>query len=303
MPMLSDITRDRFGLDVQAYEKLLQQTDAIIHSAANVKHYGSYADFELQNVKATANLLAFAAEGLPKHMHHISTLGVATGVVEGEPHVCFTEYDLEKGQRFENYYARTKYEAERLVLAARERGIVTNIYRLGNIVFHSETGRFQQNIADNAFYTTMKSFFELGIAPGEHSDFDFTYVDQASKAILLLADSRALRNESFHIANPHEANIGAVLQENPFGQTIDLLSFDKFVDYLGKQYDDEQSKRVIEQIMLHYGWMEETVSTTFFTIFSSKTTQILSKFGFSWSSLDREMIHKMFNHCRKEGFI
>lgn len=57
-----DITRDRFGLDVQAYEKLLQQTDAIIHSAANVKHYGSYADFELQNVKATANLLAFAAE-------------------------------------------------------------------------------------------------------------------------------------------------------------------------------------------------------------------------------------------------
>lgn len=298
-----DITRDRFGLDVQAYEKLLQQTDAIIHSAANVKHYGSYADFELQNVKATANLLAFAAEGRPKHMHHISTLGVATGVVEGEPHVCFTEYDLEKGQRFENYYARTKYEAERLVLAARERGIVTNIYRLGNIVFHSETGRFQQNIADNAFYTTMKSFFELGIAPGEHSDFDFTYVDQASKAILLLADSRALRNESFHIANPHEANIGAVLQENPFGQTIDLLSFDKFVDYLGKQYDDEQSKRVIEQIMLHYGWMEETVSTTFFTIFSGKTTQILSKFGFSWSSLDREMIHKMFNHCRKEGFI
>ena len=298
-----DIAQDRLGLETPTYEKLLRETDAIIHSAANVKHYGSYADFELQNVKATANLLDFAAKGRDKHMHHISTLGVATGAVEGERHICFTEYDLEKGQQFENYYAKTKYEAERLVLAARERGIAASIYRLGNIVFHSETGRFQQNIADNAFYTTMKSFFELGIAPGEHSAFDFTYVDQASKAILLLADCRALRNESFHIANPHEANIGAVLQDNPFGKAVDLLSFDKFVDYLGERYDDENAKHVIEQIMLHYGWMEETVSTTFFTILSDKTTRILSKLGFLWVPLDREMIGKMFNHCRQEGFI
>ncbi|WP_236575791.1 MULTISPECIES: non-ribosomal peptide synthetase [Paenibacillus] len=298
-----DIMKERLGLEAAAYASLAQRTDAIVHSAANVKHYGSYADFELQNVKATAHLLDFAAEGRPKHMHHISTLGVATGVVEGERHICFTEYDLDKGQRFENYYAKTKYEAERLVAAARERGIVTNIYRLGNIVFHSETGRFQQNIADNAFYTTMKSFLELGIAPGELSDFDFTYVDQSSKAILLLADCGALRNETFHIANPHEANIGAVVRENPFGKPVELLPFDKFVDYLGERYDDDRFKRIIEQIMLHYGWMEENLSTTFFTIFTAKTTQILSKFGFSWSALDQQMIHGMFKHSRKEGFI
>ncbi|BFH65522.1 non-ribosomal peptide synthetase [Paenibacillus azoreducens] len=298
-----DITKPQLGLTGERHEELMQTVDAIFHAAANVKHYGSYDDFELQNVKATANLLDFAAEGKPKHMHHISTLGVATGVVENRQHVFFTEYDLDLGQRFENYYAKTKFEAERLVMAARDQGIVANIYRLGNIVFHSRTGRFQENIADNAFYTTMKSFLMLGTAPGEANDVDFTYVDQSSKAILLLADRKALQNEVFHIANPHEKNIGEVLRENPLGFPVELLSFDKFVDYLHANYDNEKLKHEIEQIMLHYGWMEETIFTTIFRTFSTKTVRILSLLGFEWPHLDREMIHKMFIHSKEEGFI
>ncbi|MEC0241464.1 amino acid adenylation domain-containing protein [Paenibacillus dokdonensis] len=298
-----DITKDHLGLADHRYEELLQHIDAVFHAAANVKHYGSYADFELQNVKATANLLDFAAEGKPKHMHHMSTLGVATGVVEGKRHVCFTEYDLDLGQQFENYYAKTKFEAERLVLAARDKGVITNIYRLGNIVFHSQTGRFQENIADNAFYTTLKSFLELGTVPGEDNDIDFTYVDQTSKAILLLAGCEACNNEVFHIANPHEANVGAVLQDNPLDISVELLSFDKFVDYLHEHYDDENFKHVIEQIMLHYGWMEETIFTTYFKVFSSKTTLLLSRLGFNWSTLNQEMIQQMFEHCKEEGFM
>lgn len=298
-----DITKERLGLTEERYDELGKLTDAVFHAAANVKHYGSYADFELQNVKATANLLDFAAQGKPKHMHHISTLGVATGVIDGGPHTFFTEYDLDLGQQFENYYAKTKFEAERLVLEARERGIVTNIYRLGNIVFHSATGRFQENIADNAFYTTLKSFMELGTVSGENNEIDFTYVDQSSQAILMLADCQALQNEVFHIANPHEENVGAVLQQNPLGRSVELLPFDGFIDYLHAHYDDEQSKHVIEQIMLHYGWMEETIFTTFFKISSDKTVRILSKFGFKWSSLNLSMIKNMFEHCKKEGFM
>ncbi|WP_106768848.1 non-ribosomal peptide synthetase [Paenibacillus faecalis] len=298
-----DITKERLGLPEERYHELLQQVDAVFHSAANVKHYGSYADFELQNVTATQNLLDFAAEGKPKHMHHISTLGVATGIIEGRRYVDFTEYDLDLGQRFENYYAKTKFEAERLVMAARERGTVANIYRLGNIVFHSGTGCFQENIADNAFYTTLKSFLELGTVPEENNDFDFTYVDQSSKAILLLADIAALQSEVFHIANPHEVSVGEVLRSNPMGRKVDLLAFDDFIDYLLAHYDDERLKHNIEQIMLHYGWMEEAVFTTIFQIRSEKTTQILSKYGFKWSKLTEPMIRNMFEHCKNVGFI
>lgn len=298
-----DITKDSLGLAEERYVALLHRVDAVIHAAANVKHYGSYADFELQNVKATHNLLNFAAEGKPKHMHHISTLGVATGVIEGSRHVSFTEYDLDLGQQFENYYAKTKFEAERLVMAARDRGTVASIYRLGNIVFHSQTGRFQENIADNAFYTTLKSFLELGTVPGEYNDIDFTYVDQSSTAIVQLADIAALQNEVFHITNPYEVGVGAVLEQNPLNRKIELLPFDSFIDYLLKHYDDERYKHAIEQIMLHYGWMEEAIFTTMFRIRSDKTTGILSKLGFEWSPLNTPMMQRMFEHCRDEGFI
>ncbi|MED5018398.1 amino acid adenylation domain-containing protein [Paenibacillus chibensis] len=298
-----DITKDNLGLEDERYRELVLRVDAVFHAAANVKHYGSYADFELQNVQATQNLLDFAAEGKLKHMHHISTLGVATGVIEGRKHVSFTEYDLDLGQQFENYYAKTKFEAERLVMAAREQGIVANIYRLGNIVFHSQTGRFQENIADNAFYTTLKSFLELGTVPGENNDIDFTYVDQSSQAILLLADCRALRNEVFHISNPHAVSVGEVVQQNPLNMPVSLLSFDAFIDYLHEHYDDEDYKHVIEQVMLHYGWMEETIFTTYFRVSSDKTTQILSKFDFKWTELQPQMIYSMFKHCEEEGFM
>lgn len=291
-----DLAEDRLGLGADRYEALSRRADAVFHAAANVKHYGSYGDFERQNVTATANLLAFAATGKRKDMHHMSTLGVASGAVEGRPHVVFTEYDLDVGQSFENYYARSKFEAERLVAAARERGIAANIYRLGNIACHSGTGRFQENIADNAFYATLKSFLALGAAPEDDQSVDLTFVDAAGKAVVLLAERKALLGETFHLANPHAVRVGDLLRDNPLGVEVGLMPFDRFVDHLYERYEDEPVKRAIENIMLHYGWMEETAMATRFDILSGKTERLLSRLGFRWPLPDRERIAKMFAH-------
>ncbi|KKO52294.1 non-ribosomal peptide synthetase module [Paenibacillus sp. DMB20] len=298
-----DLTQENLGLSDACYQELADKTDAVFHAAANVKHYGSYEDFELQNVTATAYLLDFAASGKKKDMHHMSTLGVATGVVEGKGQVCFTEYDLDVGQQFENYYAKTKFEAERLVMDARVKGIATNIYRLGNIVFHSETGRFQENIADNAFYTTIKSFLELGTAPIDDQAIDFSFVDYISRAAILLADCRALRNEVFHLANPHDTVVGKVLQDNSLDLPVRLVPFEEFVDYLYLHYEDDFLKEAIQNIMLHYGWMEETALSTMFDIHSSKTDFVLSKLGFEWPKLDRVKIERMFEFCKEVGYL
>lgn len=298
-----DIAQERLGLAPPQYDLLAEEADAILHAAANVKHYGNYAEFELQNVEATARLLDFAATGKSKDMHHMSTLGVATGVVPGRVQVCFTEDDLDVGQQFENYYAKTKFEAERLVAAARGRGIRASIYRLGNIVFQSTTGRFQENIGDNAFYTTIKSFLELGKAPADELDIDFTYVDALSQAVLMLADCQELVNETFHLANPHVVSIGRVVAANPLGKRVELMSFDAFIDELAATYNDTPHRTAIENIMLHYGWMEETAFATQFEIFSSRTDYILDKIGFQWPQLEQDQINKMFNYCKNLNFI
>ncbi|WP_270169189.1 non-ribosomal peptide synthetase [Paenibacillus sp. SYP-B4298] len=298
-----DITQERLGLTSAQYAVLQQEADAILHAAANVKHYGNYAEFELQNVTATARLLEFALAGKRKDMHHMSTLGVATGVVPGRSQVCYSEDDLDIGQQFENYYAKTKFEAERLVVAARERGLRASIYRLGNIVFQSETGRFQENIGDNAFYTLIKSFLELGKAPMDGLEIDFTYVDALSKAVLMLADCQELVNETFHLVNPNVASIGQVIAANPLGKKVALLSFDAFIDELAVSHEDAGDTAAVENIMLHYGWMEETAFATQFEIFSSRTDHILGRIGFHWPLLSQQEIDKMFYHCKKVHFI
>ncbi|MCU6708254.1 amino acid adenylation domain-containing protein [Paenibacillus sp. J5C_2022] len=298
-----DISKKGFGLSGDVYRQLADKIDAIFHAAANVKHYGAYAEFYEQNVKATELLLSFAEAGKRKHMHHMSTLGVATGSVSDMRHVCFSEYELDIGQQFENYYAKTKFEAECLVAEARRRGIQTCIYRLGNIVFHSVTGRFQENIADNAFYTTMKSMLALGVAPGTHTDVDFSYVDEMSRAIVTLADCGSLRNEIYHLANPHEVNIGHVVKSGELSVNVEIIPFSSFADYLFEHYEDEQLGESVENIMLHYGWMDETILQTFFHIFSDKTLYVLEKLGFRWSPLTQGMITSMFHHSKEKGYI
>jgi nucleoside-diphosphate-sugar epimerase len=69
----------------------------------------------------------------------VSTCYVS-GAYDGE----FTEEMLEEGQKFQNHYEETKYEAERLVRAAIADGLPATIYRPGIVVGDSRTGETQK---------------------------------------------------------------------------------------------------------------------------------------------------------------
>lgn len=77
----------------------------------------------------------------------------------------YTEYDNDLGQIIENPYPKTKLEAEKIVLETRDKGINVNVFRVGNIGFDSKTGRFQENIEQNALYSMMKSYIRIGLVP------------------------------------------------------------------------------------------------------------------------------------------
>ena len=46
----------KFGLDNIEYENLVKKIDIVIHSAANVSHYGNYKDSEKSNITTTKNV-------------------------------------------------------------------------------------------------------------------------------------------------------------------------------------------------------------------------------------------------------
>ncbi|OWR30108.1 non-ribosomal peptide synthetase [Saccharibacillus sp. O23] len=307
MPRLTvlhgDLSEERMGLTEEAYALLEQETDAIVHAAATVKHYGSYEDFKRHNVEATERLLRLAGSPRRKDFHHISTLGVATGVIPQRQEAFFGEYDLDLGQEYENYYAKTKFEAEVLVTKAREEGLNTSIYRLGNVVFHSETGRFQENIGENAFYTMMQSFVRLGMMPEMAPDTDFSYVDGISRAILLLMQPESLQNQIFHLMNPNLESMHRILGQSAIGGEVKTMEFAKFVDEITEKFLARESLEEIDKIMLHYGWLESAQIQTRFEIAVNRTLAYLEHLGFVWKPMDETLIARMTDYVKETGFI
>lgn len=298
-----DLSEERMGLTDEAYALLENETDAIVHAAATVKHYGSYEDFKRHNVEATERLLHLARSPRRKDFHHISTLGVATGVIPQRREAFFSEYDLDLGQEYENYYAKTKFEAEMRVTKAREEGLNTSIYRLGNVVFHSETGRFQENIGENAFYTMMQSFVRLGMVPELAPDTDFSYVDGISRAILLLMQPESLQNQIFHLMNPNLESMHRILSESAAGGEVETMEFAKFVDKITEKFLARESLEEIDKIMLHYGWLESAQIQTHFEIALNRTLAYLKSLGFVWKPMDETLIARMMDYVKVTGFI
>ena len=299
-----DLTKDKFSLSEEKYAELVENINAIINTAANVKHYGQYEEFYEINVRGVERLIDLALEGKNKDMHHVSTMSVADGLIEGVDSIVFTENDIDMGQKTENYYVKTKFEAEKLILEARERGLKCNIYRAGNLTFNSENGKFQENIQDNAFYKLIKGFIKTKAMPNtEILSFDFSFIDEVCRSINLLINAKELNNEIYHIYNPKtltSGELGEVLSCN--GVEMKNLPFNEYLDFVYESNENEELKAYIDDILLHTHILEN-IDNTEFIIKSDKTEFILEKLGFVWEEPSKEQIGKMLEYARKVNFI
>ena len=301
-----DLSKDKFGLDDQLYNELAEKIDCIIHSAAIVKHYGHYEEFYDANVKATQNLLDLANTGIKKDFNQISTISVGYGSVEGKDKIVFTENDADVGQAIDNYYAQTKLEAEKLVIEARANGVNTNIFRIGNIVFNSKSGLFQENIETNGFYTIVKAFVNFGVIPTSNDEVEFSFVDYVSKSVLLLFNRKNLINQTYHIQNSHEVKLSDILPVKDLELNMDKLAFTDFIDYLYNNFEKSGFKNHIENLMLHKGWLTDTVDGKAFSRFitvSDRTNFILDKLGFKWPNVEPVKLRKMIIEALRERIM
>jgi amino acid adenylation domain-containing protein/thioester reductase-like protein/non-ribosomal peptide synthase protein (TIGR01720 family) len=300
-----DLSKEYLGLDPKKYMELADSIDCIINSAANVKHYGHYSEFQAVNVKGNQSLVEFANTGKKKAYNYISTTSVGSGYVEGKDRLVFTEYDCDMGQSSDNYYVATKLEAEKFLLKARQNRLEVNVFRVGNLVFDSETGVFQENIEDNAFYTLVKSLIKIGCFPEiDEKTINFSFIDYVAKAVVLLFDKVNLQNETYHLFNTNQISIvalGALLKQA--GMDAKTIPVDVFIKYLYEKYEDEEAKNHIARILVHSNMFFEGASKTSFIIQNKKTENILKRLNFKWPELDSLKVRLMMEHCKKVGFI
>lgn len=303
--LLSDLRAERAGIEAAQYDKMCDTVEVVIHSAANVKHYGAYEEFYKDNVQGTETLLEFALTGKKKDFHYVSTLSVAFGNVPGKDALVFTEYSLDEGQEIGNVYARSKLEAEKLVVSYRDKGLNTSIHRAGNMTFNADNGKFQENIDDNFTYSMMKALITVGFWSEKMRalEFDLSYVNYAARAMISLVKRKGLKNEVFHICNPH------ILTWKKMAQLLEEVGVDvadskvKEGDgHLARYEGNSEYEKIIERVKL-YSWIWETEAATQTAAPVDRTVKILEQIGFQWPEPGKERITRMMEHCRNVGFL
>jgi fengycin family lipopeptide synthetase D len=292
--VVADLGQPGLGMAPETYRRLAAEVDTILHSAANVSHYGPYEDFHRANVVSTEQLLALAAEGAPKRFHFVSTVSISDGMPDG-PWAVFTEDDIDIGQQPGNVYIRSKLEAERTVAAFRTRGGIASILRVGNITYHSETGVLQKNIVENAFYQRTRACIALGMVPEYLDAAELTFVDQLARAIVLLCEQDALGNETFHLHNPHHVRLSAFLAESTEGLRIRGVASDEFLDSLLALRDTPEHADAVMNLLLHTGLLDEEAANDRPPLFvlSERTERLLAGLGFAWPEPDPAAIRRL----------
>ncbi|MCG3399240.1 non-ribosomal peptide synthetase [Staphylococcus massiliensis] len=293
-----NIVSENFGLDVDTYHQLSQDIDSIINVAANVSHFATVADSNSVNVDGVQNIIEFAADTKPKSIHQMSTISVASGNVENEDHIIFSEHDVDYGQDPNNVYIESKLDAEKLLINARDKGLDTNIYRLGNLQCDSTSGIFQANPENNAFYNTISSLVKMKKYPElKYANYDFTCVDLAAQACVKLITNENLHNEVYHIYNNHKLSLNDMMK-NYEKANYDVSSMDwpSFLDFVSEHLQDEGYQDEINKFLLHTGMLDDNAQgQTHYDILDFKTNYILSQLDFKWEEVSDDILQKMID--------
>ena len=302
--LAGDLMQPQFGLSDADYQKLAADADCIIHTAANVRHYGHHEEFSGINSDVIRTLAAFAETGTRKELHHVSTIGIAEGVIPDTPFFLFTEQDGDSGQILTNYYTETKLQAERYVQEARSHGIRANIYRVGNLIADSRTGIFQENIDTNGFYKTLRAMLLMRTIPDTSVRMlDFSFIDQIAEAMIRLVFSDDAPNQTYHLFNPQQVSMNTLSELlREVGMKVEILSAGAFLDKLHTLYDDPVLGDPVKEFILHtrlFSIPEET----HFTLTCEKTCEKLAKLGFVWKAPDAQILQRMLAHCAATGFL
>ena len=277
-----DLRRDDLGLSPQAHDRLADSLQAVFHCAANVKHFGHYWEFYADNVAATGRLLKLAAHcsAGPADFHLVSTLSTC-GKASEHGFRLFTEYDAVPEVLDENYYIRSKQEAERLVVAARADLANACIHRVGNVVFAAEGGPLQFNIKENAFFRQLAAFLRLGVVPDD-SHLWLCHVDVVARGLVLLAHAADLTDETHHLENARRDTLAAFVTA---AEGVRACGFDAFLQRLEEAVDEPEMDAALAQTLENfelYGGLSPQARARRLEIVSGRTQTLLARLGLVW---------------------
>ncbi|MEF2968726.1 amino acid adenylation domain-containing protein [Paenibacillus sp. M1] len=297
-----DLEQPDLGLNERVQTLLDSRIDSIIHCGAEVKHFGDPAYFERVNVESTDRLLSMA-RGKNVRFHYVSTLGIPEDLAFEGKWERFTDrngYDYSVST--DNVYTNSKLAAERIVVrACEEEDVAATIYRIGNLSCHSQTGEFQRNIDNNAFYRMLKAMFLLGKAPSVDWQVDLTPVNYAGEAIVALALQEETAGRLFHICNPVQLPYKQLVDcFRDLGYRVELLDWPAYEAWL---LDAGQRKDSIGVELAMAQLEGDGAKNSPFKFACPQTSEFLAGTTVACHAPDREYIARLVRHAVSVGYF
>lgn len=222
-----DLDRPGLGLSAEDRALVVETCDSFLHCGASVSFDMPLALARAVNTEGTRALLDLARErqrsGELRRVDHVSTAYVA-----GRSQGLVAEDDVVPGVEHRNSYEFTKFEAEQLVVQAREEMPVTT-YRPSIIVGESDFGRTSNF---NTLYWPVKVYASgyWRTLPGRRdSTLDVIPVDFVRDAMLALRRQPETLGSTFHLA------------AGPAG----VLTIDEAIELVERCFPERKSVRVV----------------------------------------------------------
>lgn len=302
-----DVSEDNIGISEDDFELIKNNVSTVIHSAAIVKHYGDFNEFKNININGTKNIVKFAYANKFRFIH-ISSISVSGNYLlkQDKKNVDFSENNLYIGQHYtENVYVNSKFESENVVYDFMKKGLRGKVLRVGILSGRTGDGRFQKNIAANAFYSRIKSFVTIDAISKNllTQKIEFTPVDECAKAIVLLAKTSELDNKIFHLYNHNLVSLKNIIKTlNNNGFNIKLLDEDTFKNRI-LEYSKSKNE-TISALVNDFNTTNLSLDYNFsVNIKSDFTKKVLKSLGFSWGKIDENYLSIIVKYMKDVDFI
>lgn len=226
IPITGDLGKINLGLSTEKFDQLSDEIDLIYHCGAWVNIVYPYTFLRATNVKGTKEIIKLACKSKTKPIVYIST----TDVFSSEKITFIKKDQIPSGEYLSNGYAKSKYVAEKLLIAAQLRGLPVRIFRPSNIINFNKSA-----LSDTPEFIPrmLKGCLQLSLFPDMEAIINLIPVDYISKTIIYLSQQELSLNDHFNLVNPQPLPWNQLLQwvkEN--NDNIEIVSYEKWYEQL-----------------------------------------------------------------------
>jgi thioester reductase-like protein len=307
-PVIGDVSLPRLGLDTRAYHKILTGLDGVLHIAANVNLVGNASSLERVNVGGTAQMIELCLEAdLP--LVYASSYAVS-GMLGFQQGLVIRESDLDVGQELPTDYARSKFEAEKLIHAAGNKGLRWVITRPGNIFGDSVTGAYPLTnpTVTGIYYDILKTITTTGLAMFQPDRMDVTPVDYVAEATVALIFEPEAFGKTFHLVNPDVKAFYEIINLLiDYGYRIRFLPLSEYVDLFRDRRILHQGKAYssfFTAMTRHFQKYFSDARFCFSATFDISNVQsILEPRGIRCPKINLDLLSSYLEYCIDAGYL